>query len=58
MRRVFVAIIVSLGGAPAMAQDRMPPIAADKMTEAQKKASAEFAEGRVTIFRAAPRRPA
>lgn len=29
-----------------MAQDRMPPIAADKMTEAQKKASAEFAEGR------------
>ena len=29
-----------------MAQDRMPEIPADKLTEAQKKASAEFAEGR------------
>jgi 4-carboxymuconolactone decarboxylase len=30
----------------AMAQDRMPAIPVDKMTEAQKKAAAEFAEGR------------
>jgi 4-carboxymuconolactone decarboxylase len=30
----------------AMAQDRMPPIPADEMTEQQKKAAAEFAEGR------------
>src|SRR4249920_3463199 len=29
-----------------MAQERMPVIPADKLTEAQKKASAEFAEGR------------
>jgi len=29
-----------------MAQDRMPQIPADKMTEPQKKAAAEFAEGR------------
>ena len=29
-----------------MAQERMPEIPADKLTEAQKKASAEFAEGR------------
>ena len=32
----------------AMAQDRMPEIPADKMTEAQKKAAAEFAAGRGT----------
>jgi len=31
---------------PAMAQDRMPPIPADKYTEAQKKAAEEFAAGR------------
>jgi 4-carboxymuconolactone decarboxylase len=30
----------------AMAQDRMPPIAADKYTDAQKKAAEEFAGGR------------
>ena len=32
--------------APLRAQDRMPPIPADKMTEAQKKAAAEFAAAR------------
>jgi 4-carboxymuconolactone decarboxylase len=32
--------------APAAAQDRMPPIAADKLTEAQKRAAETFAEGR------------
>jgi 4-carboxymuconolactone decarboxylase len=33
---------------PAFAQDRMPEIPADKMTEAQKKASEEFVAGRGT----------
>jgi 4-carboxymuconolactone decarboxylase len=32
--------------APVWAQDRMPPIPADKLTDAQKKASETFAEGR------------
>jgi 4-carboxymuconolactone decarboxylase len=32
--------------APLRAQDRMPPIAADKLTDAQKKAAEAFAEGR------------
>jgi 4-carboxymuconolactone decarboxylase len=31
---------------PALAQDRMPPIPADKYTDAQKKAAEEFAGGR------------
>src|ERR1700731_908807 len=35
-------------GVPAMAQDRMPEIPADKMTEAQKKAAEEFVAGRGT----------
>ena len=30
----------------AMAQERLPPLAPDQMTDAQKKAAAEFAEGR------------
>jgi 4-carboxymuconolactone decarboxylase len=33
-------------GITAMAQDRMPAIPVDKMTDAQKKAASEFAEGR------------
>jgi 4-carboxymuconolactone decarboxylase len=42
--------VVGLGviGVPAMAQDRMPEIPADKMTEAQKKAAEEFVAGRGT----------
>ena len=32
--------------APSLAQDRMPPIPADKLTDAQRKASEAFAEGR------------
>ena len=42
--------VVGLGafGAPSMAQDRMPAIPAEKMTEAQKKAEAEFVAGRGT----------
>jgi 4-carboxymuconolactone decarboxylase len=40
----FVALCAI--AAPAMAQDRMPPIAPDKYSEAQKKAAEEFAGGR------------
>ena len=50
MHRLFTraAIVVSLlfVSAPAPAQDRMPPIPADKLTEAQKQAAEAFAEGR------------
>ena len=45
-KHLVVATLLSLGGMTAMAQERMPEIPADKLTEAQKKASAEFAEGR------------
>jgi 4-carboxymuconolactone decarboxylase len=38
---MFSAVVV-----PALAQDRMPPIPADKYTEAQKKAAEEFSGGR------------
>lgn len=38
---MFSAVVM-----PALAQDRMPPIPADKYTEAQKKAAEEFAGGR------------
>jgi 4-carboxymuconolactone decarboxylase len=31
---------------PLAAQDRMPPIAADELTDAQKKAAGAFAQGR------------
>jgi 4-carboxymuconolactone decarboxylase len=40
----FVALCAI--AAPAMAQDRMPPIAPDKYSEAQKKAAEEFAGAR------------
>jgi 4-carboxymuconolactone decarboxylase len=42
------AILTALGGitAPAAAQDRLPPIAPDKYSDAQKKAAEEFAGGR------------
>ena len=42
------AIVISLlfFAAPAPAQDRMPPIPADKLTDAQKRAAEAFAEGR------------
>jgi len=42
------AIVVSLlfFTAPAPAQDRMPPIPPDKLTDAQKRAAEAFAEGR------------
>jgi 4-carboxymuconolactone decarboxylase len=39
-------IMLSAVVVPALAQDRMPPIPADKYTDAQKKAAEEFAGGR------------
>jgi 4-carboxymuconolactone decarboxylase len=39
-------LMVLAGGVAAGAQDRMPPIPADKMTEAQQKAAAEFRAAR------------
>ena len=46
LKQIVIATLLSMGGMAAMAQERMPQIPADKLTEAQKKASAEFAEGR------------
>jgi 4-carboxymuconolactone decarboxylase len=42
------AVILGTVGMPASAQDRLPPIPVDKMTEAQKKAAEEFVAGRGT----------
>jgi len=42
----LMVILALVSCAPLRAQDRMPPIPADKMTEAQKKAAAEFAATR------------
>ena len=47
MRTLLVALLLALA-LLAIAQDRMPEIPADKMTEAQKKAAEEFAAGRGT----------
>jgi 4-carboxymuconolactone decarboxylase len=44
----LLAVGLGLMGVPAMAQDRMPEIPAEKMSEAQNKAAAEFAAGRGT----------
>src|ERR1700687_1033723 len=47
MRASYVAFILTLGSCVSLgAQDRMPPIPADKMTEAQKTAAAEFKAAR------------
>src|SRR4051794_21997796 len=43
--RAFLAAFTLIAGS-AMAQDRMPPIPADKYNEAQKKAAEEFSAGR------------
>ena len=44
---LFVALAAAFGAPfPAAAQDRMPPIPADKLTEAQKKAIEEFKAAR------------
>jgi 4-carboxymuconolactone decarboxylase len=46
----FCLFWLLIGSGPAFAQDRMPEIPADKMTEAQKKASEEFvAERRAPV---------
>lgn len=39
----LMVLLAVVSSAPLRAQDRMPPIPADKMTEAQKKSAAEFA---------------
>src|SRR4051794_13479724 len=45
--RIIIASLAALCLAgPAGAQDRMPPLAPDKMTDAQKQAAATFSEGR------------
>src|SRR5881227_3151305 len=41
-----IAVVLVAASTPAMAQDRMPPIAADKMTDAQKQAAAQFRQNR------------
>jgi 4-carboxymuconolactone decarboxylase len=44
---LFVAVVALFGAAaPGSAQDRMPPIPADKLTDAQKKAIEEFKAAR------------
>jgi 4-carboxymuconolactone decarboxylase len=46
-RGALVAVLLSFSlSSSAQAQDRMPPIPADKLTEAQKKAAAEFEAAR------------
>ena len=46
IKRLALVTVLSLGGMSVMAEDRMPEIPADQMTDAQKKAASEFAEGR------------
>ena len=49
LRLSSIVVSVTLGlSAGAQAQDRLPPISAEKMTEAQKSAAAEFAAVRKT----------
>ena len=45
-RILMLAVVSSMLSGPAMAQDRMPPIPADKLTEAQKRAVDEFKAAR------------
>jgi len=46
MRAGIVAALSAVLASPLMAQDRMPPIPAERLTDAQKKAAEVFAEGR------------
>ena len=46
MRATGFALIACLAAGPLAAQDRMPAIPADKLTEAQKRAAEAFSEGR------------
>jgi 4-carboxymuconolactone decarboxylase len=50
IRSLVVCLILALG-APAGAQDRMPPIPPDKMTDAQKKAVAQYDADRDEIIK-------
>ncbi len=46
LRASLLAALSAFLAAPLAAQDRMPPIPADKLTDAQKKAAEAFAQGR------------
>ena len=46
--RVVLAVLLLACAAPAVAQDRMPPIPSDRLTDAQKKAIQEFEAARKT----------
>jgi 4-carboxymuconolactone decarboxylase len=46
LRLAVVGALACVVASPARAQDRMPPIAADKLTDAQRMAADAFAEGR------------
>jgi 4-carboxymuconolactone decarboxylase len=46
LRNVFLSVCFPVIAATSAAQDRMPPIPKDKMTEAQKKAADELTSGR------------
>src|SRR5215510_6439400 len=46
IKHLALIAVLSMGGTSVMAQDRMPEIPLDQMSEAQKKAASEFAEGR------------
>ena len=43
---IAISLAILSLAAPAAAQDRMPPLPADKMTDVQKKAAEAFSEGR------------
>jgi 4-carboxymuconolactone decarboxylase len=45
---IALGIIMIMNASPARAQDRMPPIAPDRLTDAQKQAMAEFRAARKT----------
>jgi 4-carboxymuconolactone decarboxylase len=46
MRRLLLTIAFTVACGAAAAQDRMPPIPADRLTDAQKKAIQEFKAAR------------
>src|SRR5262245_59101499 len=46
IKQLALVTVLSFGGMSDMAQDRMPEIPADQMTDAQKKAASELSEGR------------
>lgn len=48
LTRAVCLVIVVLGAVPALAQDRMPPIPAERLSDAQKRAIEEFTAARKT----------